>query len=308
VWNAALGAQFPLSARLFVQNAERDPHAGPERCWLAIVPGRRAPVGLCVAKVVAEPLAADGWLPERGWISLLAVHPAFQRRGIGAALLTRAEEYFRVQGRKLVTLGADPNHFLPGVPDGEAGTAFFRRLGYTFDADAYDLRRAVAGAPAAPQPAALAAGDAVIRPLDADDRASLLAFLDEVFPGRWRYGVDRFLRHGGAMQDIMGVVRPGQHRRVVGFAQLFHARSRYIGPSIAWSGRAGPRTGGIGPIGLAPDFRGRGLGLALLDRSVRRLASLGAEEVVVDWTSLLDFYGRLGFSVWRRYRQGAKRL
>jgi subtilisin family serine protease len=32
------------------------------------------------------------------------------------------------------------------------------------------------------------------------------------------------------------------------------------------------------------------------------------KPVVIDWTNLLDFYGKLGFRIWRTYRQGAKEL
>jgi GNAT superfamily N-acetyltransferase len=61
-------------------------------------------------------------------------------------------------------------------------------------------------------------------------------------------------------------------------------------------------------MGLSPALRGRGLGLALLDRAMVHLASRGADEMVIDWTILLDFYGRLGFTPCRRYRHGERRL
>ncbi len=306
IWNAALGERFPLSPELFLQNGVRDPHVHREACWLATIPGHPDAVGLCLAKVVREPLGADGWLPQQGWVSLFAVHPAYQRRGIGTALLARAERYLRARRRKVITLGGDPNHFLPGVPADEGALAFFRAAGYVFVGDAYDLRRAVTTAATPMRERTLAVQRGVaIRPLEHEDAPRLLAFLDEVFPGRWRYTVGRFLGQGGPIGDIMGVVATGQ---VVGFAQLFHPGSLWLGPSVAWTRGTGRRAGGIGPIGLAPSFRGRGLGQALLDRSVRHLAQLGVEEVVVDWTVLLDFYGRLGFSPWRHYRQGEKRV
>jgi ribosomal protein S18 acetylase RimI-like enzyme len=304
VWNAALGEQFPLSRDLFLQNGVRDPHFDPEACWMATVPGHPDAVGFCLAKVVREPLGADGWLPRQGWVSLLAVHPAYQGRGIGAALLARAEMYLRARRRDVITLGGDPNHFLPGVPAGEGAAAFFRAAGYEFVGDAYDLHRTVTRSTVVGERTLRDEPGVTIRPLEPEDQLRLLAFLDEVFPGRWRYTVGRFLRRGGPIRDIMGVVHAKQ---VVGFAQLFHPGSPWIGPSLNWTWGTGRRAGGIGPIGLAPNFRGRGLGLALLDRSVSHLARLGIEEVVVDWTTLLDFYGRLEFSVWRHYRHGEKR-
>jgi GNAT superfamily N-acetyltransferase len=91
---------------------------------------------------------------------------------------------------------------------------------------------------------------------------------------------------------------------------LFHPQSRWIGPSIAWAASDGgaPAAGGLGPMGLAPDLRGRGLGVVLLDRAMVHLASLGVREMVIDWTILLDFYGRLGFVPLRRYRHGERTL
>jgi ribosomal protein S18 acetylase RimI-like enzyme len=306
VWNAALGKRFPLSPELFVQNGVRDPHVRPDACWLATVPGRAGAIGVCLAKVVREPLGADGWLPQRGWVSLLAVHPDYQRRGVGSALLACAEQYLRAQRRTVVALGGDPNHFLPGVPADRGALAFFRAAGYIFDAEAFDLRRGVSRrATPATDPTAPVVRGVTIRALQPADAPRLLTFLDRVFPGRWRYTVGRILQQGGSIGDIMGVVADN---RVVGFAQLYHPGSRWIGPSVAWTWGQGRRTGGIGPMGLASTFRGRGLGLALLDRSVRHLARLGVREIIVDWTGLRDFYGRLGFSVWRRYRQGEKRL
>ncbi len=305
VWNAALGEPFPLSPELFLQNGVRDPHVHPDACWLATVSERTDAVGFCLAKVVREPLGANGWFPERGWVSLLAVHPAYQRRGIGSALLARAEQYLRAQRRTVIALGGDPNHFLPGVPVDGGALAFFRAAGYVFAADAYDLRRALSGSAPTPGPSLPIAHGVTIRALRPADAPPLLRFLDEVFPGRWRYTVGRVLERGGSIGDVMGVVAGA---RVVGFAQLYHPHSRWIGPSVAWTwGRDRP-AGGIGPMGLAPSFRGRGLGLALLDQSVRHLAQLGVEEIIVDWTGLRDFYGRLGFSVWRHYCQGEKPL
>jgi predicted N-acetyltransferase YhbS len=61
-------------------------------------------------------------------------------------------------------------------------------------------------------------------------------------------------------------------------------------------------------MGLAPTLRGRGLGLALLDRSIQYLGALGVQEIIVDWTGLTRFYGGLGFSTWKRYRHGDKVL
>ena len=93
---------------------------------------------------------------------------------------------------------------------------------------------------------------------------------------------------------------------MLGFAHLFGPASAWIGPSIAWAADRPGRTGGLGPMGLSPAIRGRGLGLALLDRAAVHLARLGLDEMVVDWTVLLEFYGALGFVPFRHYRHGER--
>lgn len=320
-WNAACGEHFPLSEALFRQNTAEDPHFDPAGCWVACDPGDRGVRGFCVAKVAGEPLGTDGLLEDRGWISMIAVHPAVQRRGIGTALLRKAEEFLHGRGRSRAILGGDPGHFFPGVPAetargpaGGSGTvpadgpapAFFTASGYRLRGEAYDLRRSLGAyrTPSRVRAAAAAQPDLDVRPLRRGEEPALLAFLDAVFPGRWRYTLGRFLAGGGEISDVMGIVR---HGSVLGFAHLFHPASRWIGPSIAWA-RHRAQAGGLGPMGLAPALRGHGLGLVILDGSVRHLARLGVEDMVIDWTVLLDFYGRLGFVPWKRYRHGERAL
>ncbi len=306
VWNAAAGEAFPLRETLFRQNTVDDPHFDPDGCPVARAGDDRV-LGFCIAKVAREPIGADGLLPDRGWISLIAVHPSAQRRGIGTALLRRGEAFLRDRGRRRAVLGGDPAHFLAGIPGGTPAVEFFAARGYRLRGAAYDLRRSLADyrTPEAVAAMLRAHPDLEVRPLRRGEEAALLRFLDAVFPGRWRYTLGRVLAGRGAIEDVMGVIRGGA---VLGFAHLFHPTSRWIGPSIAWARPGGPRAGGLGPMGLAPEMRGHGLGLALLDRAIVHLARLGVEEMVIDWTVLLDFYGRLGFAPWKQYRHGERTL
>ena len=343
VWNAAAGQAFPLREALFRQNTILDPHFDPAGASLACDPSTGRLVGCGLAKVAREPLGADGLRPDRGWLSFIVVHPDHQRRGIGTALLRAGEAFLRDRERPTAVLGGEPAHFFPGVPDDTGAAAFFETAGYALRGDAYDLHRALDGyrTPDAVAAARAANSDVEVRPLAAGEEGALLDFLDAAFPGRWRYTVARFLRGGGPIGDVMGVVRRGG---VYGFAMLFHPGSRWIGPSIAWAAPGGRRTpvstscwpaagrpaggpapdgaggreaaggpapdgaGGLGPMGLAAELRGRRLGHVLLDRAIVHLASLGVREMVIDWTILLDFYGALGFVPCRRYRHGERLL
>jgi GNAT superfamily N-acetyltransferase len=317
LWNAAAGADFPLRAALFRQNTVLDPHFDPAGAAIACDASTGQLLGCAIAKAAREPLGADGLRPDRGWLSFLVVHPAHRRRGIGTALLRAGETFLRRQARPLAVLGSDPGHFFPGVPDSTGAAGFFEAAGYTLRGEAFDLHRSLVDyhGSEAVTAARAANRDVEVRPFAAGEERALLEFLDAVFPGRWRYTVARFLDAGGPIEDVMGLVRRGPRApaaSVGGFAMLFHPGSRWIGPSIAWVPNAGadrsPAVGGLGPMGIAPTLRGRGLGLALLDRAAVRLAALGVREMIVDWTILLEFYGRLGFVPWRRYRHGERML
>jgi GNAT superfamily N-acetyltransferase len=53
---------------------------------------------------------------------------------------------------------------------------------------------------------------------------------------------------------------------------------------------------------------GRGFGRQLLDASLVALRASGVERCTIDWTRLLEFYARFGFSPLRAYLRGHKRL
>ena len=68
-----------------------------------------------------------------------------------------------------------------------------------------------------------------------------------------------------------------------------------------WQELLGPKTGGIGTLGVREDARGRGIGLALAARTTEILRDRGLGSSYVGWTWLVDWYGKLGYRVWRKY-------
>ena len=62
------------------------------------------------------------WDGRRGWIYHLAVHPAVQRRGVGARLMRNLEERLRIRGALKLNLLVERRN--------EGVVRFYRRLGY----------------------------------------------------------------------------------------------------------------------------------------------------------------------------------
>jgi predicted N-acetyltransferase YhbS len=115
--------------------------------------------------------------------------------------------------------------------------------------------------------------------------------------------VKRFLRAGGAPSDLVLAL---EGNAIIGFAHTFTPKSVELRGSTHWFPLLGNAWGGLGPIGIAASHRGRGLGLALLAAGLQHLRTQGVEQAIIDWTDLVDFYGRFGFQIWRRYTQGGK--
>jgi predicted N-acetyltransferase YhbS len=286
---------------LWAANTAGDPFFKREELRVALVDGALA--GFVLAKRFRGSDSDCDRYHEVGYVSLLAVAPAFQRRGIGRVLLGEAEGLLRGDGARRVVLGGSFHHFMPGVPDWPAALAFFRSRGYEASKDVYDVRRVLAPADPLPggQDALEGTPAARFRPFRPGEAAQLLVFLARAFPGRWRRDVAQFLSSGGEIGDVMGLFIDGQPQ---GFAWLHPPGS--LG-ALRWAGFE-PAIAALGPIGVSAQWQGRGLGLALLGEGLRALVGRGARDVVIDWTDLLDFYGKLGFRPWLRYTLEAKEL
>ena len=226
----------------------------------------------------------------------------FQRRGIGGELLAWAEEWLREHGCTRARLGGSLRPFAPGLPTELRTDAFFRARGYAprpngarvWDV-ARDLRDYATTRPHNP---------ATIRSAQAGDANALLVFFQREFPNRWQYEYEEFLRAGGRISDWMILTT---RRGVAGFAKLCLEDSiTPINRVYPWKL---PRPWGqIGPIGVSQDTRGKGFGGALLDAALCHLRERGVRGCVIDWTGLVDFYGKFGFQPYREYAMSIKEI
>ena len=54
-------------------------------------------------------------------------------------------------------------------------------------------------------------------------------------------------------------------------------------------------------MGIAKQYRGRGLGAAMCEQAAVHVERTGADVCFIDWTGLADFYCKLGAEVWRGF-------
>ncbi len=240
-----------------------------------------------------------------GHVRLLAVHPDFQRCGIGSRLLNWAEQTLKSRGANKVTIGTEPHHFFPGIPLDETLPLtleirtpentlleFFAHRGFEISTGvSNDLARELD----------------VLPKLDLPDHArivqtdveSVLEFVRREFPGRWVYDTNFVLQRAERQHLALEV-----DGRILGFALIGLRIDPVILPSSLWL----TEDCGLGPMGVSSALRGQGLGLALLVAAMHKLKSRGGTRLGIDWTGVQAFYQKAGFEVVRRYRHAVKTL
>ncbi len=290
IWNAACGADLAITERLAAYNTH--PATG------ALQAGQIAfendqPVGFVLATALpADPQTSP---PHVGWIDALAVLGNYQKRGIGSALVAWAENFLRAQGCTRVRLGGGLRPFAPGLPMQLDTTAFFTQRGFAprgNEPHVCDVARDLGD-----YVSAHANVDAMLRPARATDADALGEFFHREFPGRWRFEFDEFLRERGRASDYLLLLT---ERGVDGFARVTFENSER--PIERFYPQRLPRPWGqLGPIGVSRDTRGKGFGGALLDAGLQYLRDHDVRGCVIDWTSLVDFYGKFGFAPYREY-------
>jgi GNAT superfamily N-acetyltransferase len=301
LWNAACGEELAISPRFVAYNLR--PSAGVRQtAMLALLSD--TPAGFVVASLPADPPQP---LPsDHGWIDALAVAPDFRRQGIGSRLLTWAEGWLLGQGAHAIRVGGSLRPFVAGLPAELASDGFFARHGYGGDPDhgVHEVWDVAADLSQYSPPRAVVPIDGRVRAATPADRDAIAAFYQREFPGRWHYEFEQYLTDGGRIADYMALwtARGVDGCCILTFSDSLHPIERF------YPYRLPQPWGQLGSIGVSADRRGRGYGAALLDAGLRRLHANGVNGCVIDWTNLLEFYAKFGFTPYRRYGQLTKRL
>ena len=292
LWNEACGEDLAISARLVRYNLA--PGHDLATVGLLALVGETV-VGAVIGSVYTGAAPAPGLvMPHHGWIELLAVRPAWQRQGIGRALLAWAETELRRLGARELHIGGGLRHFLPGVPATSGCDQFFVRQGFSERYRAWDI---AADLSAYQPPAGLREAPAAVRPAQPGQMPLLIDFLRREFPDRWHYEAHEFVREGGRVSDYMLL---WTEAGVGGFLRLGLADSLW--PLERYAPYRLPRPWAqIGSVGIAAALQRKGYGSCLLDASLRRLHNLGVNGCLIDWTAQQPLYRNFGFSPYREY-------
>jgi GNAT superfamily N-acetyltransferase len=168
-----------------------------------------------------------------------------------------------------------------------------------FGQTVWDVRRDLGVGPALPE--VVMPSSVQFKVYGPEARELVVGYLEREFRGRWARDVGHYLAIPGAMGAVMAME---YESAIAGFSMLHPPGST---GALRWAG-FNPHIAALGPIGVSRSLRGQGLGLGLLVAGLAWLKDQGARDMVIDWTTLLAFYGKAGFEPWLSYRLCEKML
>jgi N-acetylglutamate synthase-like GNAT family acetyltransferase len=133
-----------------------------------------------------------------------------------------------------------------------------------------------------------------LRLATADDGPAILAFEEEHFP-QWQLTASIKVEH----DDFANILLADLDGTLVG--------TNFLTPpgdhTFLWARILGRDCAAYGAIGVSEALRGRYIGYALAVRAAETLKACGAKKIFLGWVFSTEWYGRLGFKVWKTYQE-----
>jgi len=281
----------PISEARFTRQVLLDPNVRVDGIPVATCGGRF--IGFCLSIARQTPLENAASDADRGYITLIAVAPDAQRRGVGERLLDHAENYLKSQGRAVVMIASyAPGYFIPGVDvNAYAGALeFLKKRGYSevyrplaMETSLWNL--------AVPGWVTEKGRAFVLKPFEPTLTLPLLDFVRKEFPGDWVRVVRETATKILAGESPNRLIAALDGDDIVGFAH--HENERF------------------GPIGVAANQRGRGIGQVLMFATLQAQREAGFRTAWFLWSddkTADRIYNVAGFKETRRFALMKKTL
>ena len=252
--------------------------------------------GFLAIKRSANPTLYRGPGYDQAHVSAIA----FIEPEVGVDMMAHAKKILTLRGVDQLVFGQDARHFFPGCPIDIARVRDFLVVeGFESGSEVMDLERDLANyVSPTDTDASIQAADmdvAVVTPAMMD---ALRDFLKQEFNGRWRHDVLSKIEAEGRSDFVDVLLSDG---KVEGFALTQDNSHTLPIAGAVWRTSLGADWSTLGPIGVSKAVRGKGLGDALLSKSLLRLKAAGQRRCLIDWTTSDAWYGKHGFVPTRRY-------
>lgn len=284
LYNKVIGKVWPIGKEQFYDVLVYNPPAQSVASFISVSRGKLN--GFISTQI----------MNKRGSIVLILFEPGQEQ--IGEKLLERTLEYFQKNQVTNIQLGAGGyTYFWPGIPINLPQlVSFFEVQGWQFNENSVDMIREVGNylTPNEVNERTFSAG-VTIQFLKLDETKQLLTFEQQHFP-RWERYFSEAVNKKKFNEILIAKTSEGE---IAGTALVGKQE-------VIWIKLLGNNVGTIGALGVAENMRGKGIGLALAARATEILKEQHIGICYLSWTWLIDWYGKLGYKVWREYRMSLK--
>jgi ribosomal protein S18 acetylase RimI-like enzyme len=293
IWNQNLKELWPIKERIFKRKLLEGKHF--------VVRKSEKVIGF----IATQQNLIDKTL--RGGIMLILVDRKHQRQGIGKTVLNYAIESLSKDGICDIQLGAGGgSYFWPGVPKNiPTAIKFFKACGWKFTENSFDLVGDMKSYKTPPWIYERIKGSNIqIKIAEISESKNILEFEKKYFP-KW-YDFFKITVSNEGINDVL--IALDSFENVVGSVLLFTPQSRFYNEKFDWELILGKNTGGFGALGVTESQREKGIGMALSARASEILGVRKVKNSWLGWTWLSDWYGKIGYKVWREYAMSWKKL
>lgn len=287
LWNHEVGFIYPIPQKIYtnriINYQQKIAYGAYDKNQL---------VGFIIGKISDIPNFTN-----LGWISLIYVSKKYRRQGIASHLLSLLEEQFK--GKDEIIVGKDLDNIFPGIPTDfdNLTDLFFEKRGYISGKYTHDLINRN------PFSLQLKHDASQFIVCTKEYQEQLLAFVKRNFDGRWYLETqDYFAQGGNGSSYVLGL----DEDRVIAFARISDRSEDFLPYHLTWYMRF-QKLGGIGPLGVDKEYRGSGFGYDIVGYAINILKSRNVQEIMIDWTGLLEFYQQFGFEVWKSFKYMSKK-
>lgn len=232
---------------------------------------------------------------------LIAVSKEAQEKGIGTRILSQVFKECRKRECKEIYAGHRIGKYLwPGVPTEPNTLVFFKKIGFesrmykTSEDLVLNVEKFVTDQSIYNR--LETEGFQITHPTTSDEEV-ILKLISEEFPFWYTY-----YKHQLKISDHDKLlICTNQSGEIVGVTMLFLGGYKFqpMFDGMVGGGRC---------LGVSEKYRGKGIGLALKAKGTEIARDSGAKYVVVQYTTVPDFYKTLGFQSWRQYHMLVKYL
>lgn len=301
LWNKTVGEEWPLDHQTFQNITVKNPQYQHGDHLVASLDGKT--VGFIASQTRVDEAAQR----NRGEIMVILVDPGHQRSGVGTALLFQTIANFKAKALTDIQLGGGgTTYFWPGVPCNlPHANKFFQKHGFEFTEKSIDmvLNLRTYKTPDWVHDRIRVTGITVEK-LSNNDVPQLLAFEKENFPEWYMYYSEKV--DSKAFDEIL--TAKVNNEEIAGSVLLTTPASPNARGSFVWKKILGNTMGDFGALGVSKKHQKKGIGTALAAKSCALLKESGAHTCFIGWTWLEEWYGKLGFTVWREYNMSWMKL